>query len=67
MNGRGDEAMKIADGVVSTVEVTGVPASICSALLAKGKALATDDLSAALAAYERAIVIAHQSGTGFGR
>jgi predicted ATPase/DNA-binding winged helix-turn-helix (wHTH) protein len=62
VNGRGDEAMKIADGVVSMVEATGIPASIGAALIGKGKAFAAVDPSVALAAYERATAIANQSG-----
>jgi hypothetical protein len=62
VNGRGDEAMKISEGIVPLVDATGIPSSISGALLAKGKAFAAADPSVALAAYERAVAIAHQSG-----
>jgi tetratricopeptide (TPR) repeat protein len=65
VGGRGDEAMKIADAIVAQVEATGVPASISIALWAKGHAFAAADPAEALAAYERAIAIAQQSGNRF--
>jgi predicted ATPase/DNA-binding winged helix-turn-helix (wHTH) protein len=62
VGGRSDEAMTIADKVVSTVDATGVPASIIVALRAKGRAFAATDPAEALASFERAIAIAYQSG-----
>jgi hypothetical protein len=62
VGGRADEAMKVADRTLSAVEATGVPSSVSVAHWAKGKAFAATHQAIALAAYERASVVARQSG-----
>ena len=62
VGGHAEEAMTLADQIVSTVESTGIPSSISAAFWAKGKAFASTDTAKALAAYERSFAIARESG-----
>jgi hypothetical protein len=60
VGGEGDEAIKIADGIV--VEGNGSPFTIIMALLSKGEAFTESDPARALDAYEQAITIARETG-----
>ena len=62
MAGRHDVAMRIVGADVAAAEATGVPFSMAIAYYSKGRAFANADPPAAIAAYERAIAIAHESG-----
>ncbi len=60
-----DEAMKIADEAVALAEAAGVPSSISVAYWAKGEAFSETGHAVALAAYERAVDVARDSGNKF--
>ena len=62
MAGRHDVAMRMVGADVAAAEATGVPFSMAIAYYSKGRAFANADPPAAIAAYERAIAIAHESG-----
>ena len=63
--GHSDDAIKVADKIVTAVEATGIPSSISIAFWGKGEAFAETDPDVALAAYEQAIAVARQSGNRF--
>ncbi len=60
--GQTEEASEIADGVVAAAEATGIPFAICIAVWSMGKTFAVREPARALAAYERAMGLARQSG-----
>ncbi len=60
-----DAAREIADDVLGKVEAAAVPMSVAIACAGKAAALETSDEVAALAAYERGIEFAVQSGAQF--
>jgi predicted ATPase len=63
--GRSDDAIKVADKIMTAVDATGIPSSITIALWGKGEAFAETDPDVALAAYEQAIAVARRSGNRF--
>jgi predicted ATPase len=65
MAGRHDEAMRVVGADVAAAEATRIPYSMAVAYYSKGRAFADADPPAAIAAYERAIAIAHESGNLF--
>ena len=65
MAGRHDEAMHMVAADVAAAEATRIPYSMAIAHYSKGCAFAHSDPSTAIAAYERAIAIAHESGNLF--
>jgi predicted ATPase len=60
--GRHDVAMRMVDADVAAAEATRVPYSMAIAWYSKGRAFAEADPPTAIAAYERAISIARDSG-----
>ncbi len=60
--GRHDEAMRMVAADVAAAEATRVPYSMAIAYYSKGRAFANADPPAAIAAYQRAIAITHESG-----
>lgn len=63
--GQHDVAMRMVDADVAAAEATRVPYSIAIAYYSKGRAFAEADPPTAIAAYERAISIARDSGNRF--
>jgi hypothetical protein len=62
VSGRRKEAMAAAGDIVAKVEAAGLPVAILTAHLAMGHAFADTDARAAVAAFERVVEIAHNSG-----
>jgi hypothetical protein len=62
VGGAGDEARKIADGIVTEVRSAGFPTALMVAVVTKGMAFFESDPARALDAYEEAISIARESG-----
>ena len=65
LGGFGDEARRAAISGLASAEATGIPLSLCNALLARGRAFSENDPLEALASYERCILVARESGNGF--
>jgi predicted ATPase/tetratricopeptide (TPR) repeat protein len=65
IGGRDDEARGTIERTIAEVEAAGVPSAMSCAHWAKGKAFAATDPAVALAAYERASMIARESGNRF--
>jgi tetratricopeptide (TPR) repeat protein len=63
--GQHEVAMRMADADVAAAEATRIPYAIAIANYSKGRAFALEDPSTAIAAYERAISIARDSGNRF--
>jgi predicted ATPase/class 3 adenylate cyclase len=64
-SGESDAAIEIANGVLAEIEATGIPSSVAAALWARGEVFAEADPAEALAAYQRAVAVARQSGNRF--
>jgi len=62
ISGRRQEAMAATDDIVATVEEAGLPIAILTAHYGKGHAFADADPPTALAAFERVVAIARDSG-----
>ena len=62
VSGRRQEAMAAAGDIVAKVEAAGLPVAILTAHLGMGHAFADTDPRAAVAAFERVVEIAHNSG-----
>jgi predicted ATPase/class 3 adenylate cyclase len=62
ISGRRQEAMAATDDIVATVEEAGLPIAILTAHYGKGQAFAHADPPTALAAFERVVAIARDSG-----
>jgi predicted ATPase/DNA-binding winged helix-turn-helix (wHTH) protein len=65
LDGSDGEATTASNTGFELVEAAAVPACICIALWSRGKAFAATDPEQALAAYQRAIAVAHRSGNRF--
>jgi len=63
--GANDEAMTIADGIVSEVASAGIPSSLVAALFSKGRVFSKADPARALDAFERALSLAGKSGNRY--
>ena len=62
LSGRHQEAMAASDDIVATVEAAGLPLALLIACYGKGHAFAGSDPDIALAAFERVVEVAQNSG-----
>jgi predicted ATPase len=62
VSGRRQEARAVAGDIVAKVEAAGLPVAILTAYLGMGHAFADTDARAAVAAFERVVAIAQNSG-----